>query len=72
LSVASYPWAELWVDGADTGMQTPVVGFAISCGRHRLEFKRRDLKVDQIESVTLSDGVEFKRQYDLRGAELDD
>ncbi|HXU62066.1 MAG TPA: hypothetical protein VN962_10215, partial [Polyangia bacterium] len=33
LSVASYPWAELWVDGADTGLQTPVVGFTISCGR---------------------------------------
>lgn len=72
LSVASYPWAELWVDGADTGLQTPVVGFAISCGRHRLEFKRRDLNVDQIESVTLSDGIEFKRQYELKGAELDD
>ena len=72
LSVASYPWAELWVDGADTGLQTPVVGFTISCGRHRLEFKRRDLKVDQIESVTLSDGIEFKRQYELKGAELDD
>jgi hypothetical protein len=37
-----------------------------------LEFKRRDLKVDQIESVTLSDGIEFKRQYELKGAELDD
>jgi hypothetical protein len=72
LSVASYPWAELWVDGADTGLQTPVVKFAISCGRHRLEFKRRDRNVDQVESVTLTEGTEFKRQYELRGAELDD
>jgi hypothetical protein len=72
LSVASYPWADMWVDGADPGLHTPVVGFAISCGRHRLEFKRGDLNVDQVESITLSEGNEFKRQYELKGAELDD
>jgi hypothetical protein len=44
----------------------------ITCGPHRLEFKRRDLKIDQIENVTVTDGREFRRQYELRGAGIDD
>jgi serine/threonine-protein kinase len=72
ITVGTYPWSELWVDGADTGLQTPVVGLSVACGQHRLEFKRRDLKIDQIESVTLSEGREFKRQYELQGAGVDD
>ena len=27
LSVASFPWTELWIDGKDTGQRTPVVHF---------------------------------------------
>jgi serine/threonine protein kinase len=72
LSVGTYPWSELWVDGADTGQQTPVVGLALACGPHRLQFKRRDLHIDQTENVTLIEGHDFKRQYDLRGAGVDD
>jgi hypothetical protein len=72
ITVGTYPWSELWVDGADTGQQTPVVGMTITCGPHRLEFKRRDLKIDQIENVTVTDGREFRRQYELRGAGIDD
>jgi hypothetical protein len=49
-----------------------VVGMTIACGPHRLEFKRRDLKIDQIENVTVNDGREFRRQYELRGAGVDD
>jgi hypothetical protein len=55
-----------------TGLQTPVVNLPVSCGRHRLEFKRRDLGVDQIESVTVNEGHELKRQVELQGANLDD
>jgi hypothetical protein len=69
ITVGSYPWADLWIDGVATGLQTPVVSMPISCGRHRLEFKRRDLKVDQIESVTVNEGHELKRQVDLQGAD---
>jgi serine/threonine-protein kinase len=72
ITVGTYPWSELWIDGADTGQHTPVVGFPVACGAHRLEFKRRDLRIDQIERVTLNDGHEFRRQYELRGAEIDD
>jgi serine/threonine-protein kinase len=72
ITVGSYPWSELWVDGADTGQQTPVVNLPLTCGPHRLEFRRRDLRVDQIENVTLNEGRAFKRQYELQGAGLDD
>jgi len=72
MTVGTYPWSELWVDGADTGQQTPVVGLPIACGSHRLQFKRRDLKIDQIESVTVTEGREFKRQYELQGSGVDD
>jgi len=72
ISVGSYPWANVWIDGADTGLQTPIVNLALSCGRHRLQFKRKDLNVDQKEAVTLSEGNELKRQFELRGLNLDD
>jgi eukaryotic-like serine/threonine-protein kinase len=72
ITVGSYPWSELWIDGADTGQQTPVVGLPVACGPHRLELKRRDLKVDQEERVTVNEGWEFKREYELQGAALDE
>jgi hypothetical protein len=72
MTVGSYPWADLWIDGANTGQQTPVVGLPVTCGPHRLELKRRDLKVDQEEKVTVNEGREFKREYELQGAGLDE
>ena len=72
ITIGSYPWSELWVDGADTGQQTPVVGLPLPCGPHRLELKRRDLKIAQTENVVLNEGREFKRHYELRGAGIDD
>ena len=72
ITVGSYPWSDLWIDGADTGLQTPVVDLPVTCGVHRLEFKRSDLKVDQVERVTLDEGHRFKRQYELAGASADE
>ena len=72
ITIGSYPWSELWIDGADTGQQTPVVALPLSCGPHRLELKRRDLKIAQVENVMLNEGREFKRHYELRGAGIDE
>jgi serine/threonine-protein kinase len=71
LSVGSYPWSELWVDGVDTGQHTPVVGLPLQCGAHKLELVRSDLNVDQIENVTLEEGRESKRHFDLPVEGLD-
>jgi hypothetical protein len=71
LTVGSYPWAELWVDGINTGEHTPVVRQRLNCGAHKLELKRADLEVDQVENVVLEGGHEMKRHFDLGGAGID-
>jgi hypothetical protein len=65
LSVASFPWADLWIDGKDTGQRTPVVHYPVSCGAHKLNLKRRDLKLDRAEQVTVAPGHELKQHYEL-------
>jgi hypothetical protein len=65
LSVASFPWADLWIDGKDTGQRTPVVHYPVSCGAHKLALKRRDLKIDRSEQVTVAPGHELKQHYDI-------
>jgi serine/threonine-protein kinase len=65
LSVASFPWADLWIDGKDTGQRTPVVHYPVSCGAHKLSLKRRDLRVDHVEQVTVAPGHELKQHYEL-------
>ena len=65
LTVGSSPWAELWVDGRDTGHQTPVVHLEVDCGRHTLSFKRDDLDIDHDVDVKLTAGAEFKARYKL-------
>ena len=65
LSVASFPWTDLWIDGKDTGQRTPVVHYPVSCGAHRLNLKRRDLKLDRVEQVTVAPDHELKQHYEL-------
>jgi hypothetical protein len=67
LSVASFPWADLWIDGKDTGQRTPVVHYPVSCGAHKLALKRHDLKIDRNEQVMVAPGHELKQHYDLGG-----
>jgi hypothetical protein len=72
ITVGTYPWSQLWIDGADTGQHTPVVDLPVACGNHKLEFKRRDLRISQTENVTLNEGREFRRQYELKGSDVDE
>ena len=65
MSVGSFPWAELWIDGKDTGQRTPVVHYPVSCGAHKVNLKRRDLKLDRVEQVTVAPGHENKQHYEL-------
>jgi hypothetical protein len=65
LSVASFPWTDLWLDGKDTGQRTPVVHYPVSCGAHTINLKRRDLKLDRVEHVTVAPGHELKQHYEL-------
>ena len=65
LSIASFPWSELWIDGKDTGQRTPVVRFPVTCGEHKIGLRRRDLKIDRSEQVTLTPERELKRHFDF-------
>ncbi len=65
LSIASFPWADLWIDGRDTGQRTPVVHYPVSCGSHKLALKRHDLKLDRAEQIMVAPGHELKQHYDL-------
>ena len=65
VSVASFPWADLWIDGRDTGQRTPVVHYPVSCGTHKLALKRRDLRLDRAEQVMVAPGHELKQHYDI-------
>ena len=65
VTINSVPWSEVWIDGKSIGGHTPVVDQDVACGRHRLEFKRSDLEIDQVEAVLINPGETFKRRFTL-------
>jgi hypothetical protein len=65
MTVASIPWSEVWIDGENTKMHTPIVDYKIRCGEHRLSFKRSDMQIDHSESITVHPGETFKQRYTL-------
>jgi serine/threonine protein kinase len=69
VTLGSSPWADLWIDGSDTGKHTPVVQLAVDCGAHTLEFKRPDLRLEHQAKVVLRPGDEFKERYRLAPSE---
>jgi serine/threonine protein kinase len=72
LTVGSSPWAELWIDGRDSGQPTPVVRMPVTCGAHKLRFKRGgDPSIDEAVSITVSSGREFKQNFQLAGGDSD-
>ena len=71
VTIGSFPWAELWIDGKDVGQPTPVVRLPISCGTHKLRFKRDNPEIDQVESISVTAGQELKKNFRLAGADID-
>jgi serine/threonine protein kinase len=71
LTVGSVPWAELWIDGKDVGQPTPVVHLPVTCGAHKLRFKRTSPEIDHVESVNVSPGQELKKNFNLDSADQD-
>ena len=64
ITVGTRPWSEIWIDGRNTGRHTPY-SESISCGRHKLTFKRPDLNLDRTETVNVRSGETFKQSYAL-------
>ena len=65
LTVGSKPWAEVWIDGDNTLRNTPVLNMSLPCGSHRLDLRRRDLKIHFTTNVTLVPGQVNKETYRL-------
>ena len=65
ITVNSIPWSEVWIDGKNTTLHTPVVRFRLPCGKHKLTFKREDMHIDHTETITLRPGTKFMHLYAL-------
>jgi len=64
ITVGTRPWSEIWIDGKNTGRHTPY-SENISCGKHKLSFRRPDLNLLRNEVVTIKAGEKFKQSYPL-------
>lgn len=69
VTVGSSPWADVWIDGKDTGQHTPLVQLAVPCGKHILELKRRDLRLEHLATLVLREGEPLKARYRLEPAD---
>ena len=65
ITIGSRPWAEVWIDGKNTNKHTPFADYKIACGKHKVQFKRADLQIDQTEAITVSPGEKFKQSFSL-------
>ncbi|MFL5308591.1 MAG: hypothetical protein ACJ8F1_25485, partial [Polyangia bacterium] len=65
ITVNSVPWSEVWIDGKNTTQHTPLVDYKVTCGKHKLSFKRTDMQIDHTENITVRAGGKFKQRYTL-------
>jgi hypothetical protein len=65
ITVNTVPWSEVWVDGKSTTRHTPLVGWKLPCGTHKLSFKRPDMGIDRTETISLPPRHTFKQRYSL-------
>ncbi len=65
ITVDTVPWSEVWVDGQNTTRHTPLADFGLRCGKHKLTFKRPDMKIDWTDSINLRLGEKFMQRYTL-------
>jgi serine/threonine-protein kinase len=66
ISVESKPPAHVWLDGRSIGRQTPLLGYRVACGKHKLALKRKDLHLSRVEAITSSVATPFRHTYRLR------
>jgi hypothetical protein len=61
LIIASKPWSRVWIDGADTGRNTPIPPSAplrLKAGQHRVTLQVEEQSFDF--TVTIDDGATVK------------
>ncbi len=65
IRISSKPWAEVWIDGKNTGRKTPIDNMKVACGTHKLELKRPDQDIEQMEMLNVVAGKPYRGNYDL-------
>jgi len=65
ITLGSRPWSEVWIDGKNTNKHTPFADYKISCGKHKISFKRPDLQIDHAETISVRQGQKFKQSFTL-------
>jgi hypothetical protein len=71
MTIGSTPWAELWIDGKDTGRPTPAVHVLVSCGPHELRFTRDNPAIDRVIKVNVTDDKELRQNFQLIDSDSD-
>jgi hypothetical protein len=66
INVGSKPSADVWLDDRKLNRRTPLVGYRVGCGDHKLALKREDLDLYQMEVITVRSGKPFKKAYPLQ------
>jgi serine/threonine protein kinase len=64
-TLTSKPWAQVAIDGKPTGKSTPLTDYPMPCGKHRITFTNPDLMIERNESITLTPGQKFKKNFPL-------
>jgi hypothetical protein len=65
INVGARPWAEVWIDGRNTGKLTPLVGYKVPCGRRRIRLVNPELNLEKMESVILRPGEQYKKIFQM-------
>jgi len=67
LGVNCVPWCHIYVDGIDTGRNSPFTGMRLSAGRHELKVvnppsgRTREMDIDVEAGSTINKSIEFER-----------
>jgi serine/threonine protein kinase len=65
IRISSRPWAEVWIDGRNTGRKTPIDNLKVACGVRTLELKRPDKDIGHTEALNLTPGAPYRGDYEL-------
>lgn len=65
LSIQSYPWGRVYVDGRDTGLFTPAANLQVAPGRHTVEVRNPDTGHGKSWTVNVRPGQALRYAVDL-------
>jgi hypothetical protein len=60
ITLGSNPWAEVWIDGRNTGRLTPVVGYRLPCGQHRITLRNSEAGLEKTKDLLLRSGRPYQ------------